>query len=189
MKVKRFSNLWLMGIILCFAILVAIYTFKIFFPTIVIEVAQIESITRIGHYIDTHTWAWYLASGVLGFINSYFYCCACKGRYYLFLKETIFVAITICLLLLCNWVLPKYYTTINFISMILLPFVLKCKYRNTVVCFTAINIVQMLTLEIRGLALMIINYNYATLMILMIDYYIFTILLYLLYNFKIKGDY
>lgn len=188
MKVKRFSNLWLMGIILCFAILVAIYTFKIFFPTIVIEVAQIESITRIGHYIDTHTWAWYVASGLFGFVNYYFYCCACKGKYYLRFNEIIIVLITICLLFLCNWLLPKYYTTLNFISMIILPYILRGGFKSTVVCFTAINIVQMLTLEIRGLALMVINYNYATLMILMIDYYIFTILLYLLYNFKI-GDY
>ena len=188
MKVKKFDNLWLMGIILCFALLITIYVFKIFFPSIVIEIAQIESITKIGHYIDTHKWAWYLASFIFGFVNYYFYCCACKAKYYLLPKECLIVFIVNALLLCSNWLLPKYYTTLNFISMILLPFILKGYYKNNVVCFTAINIVQLLTLEIRNISLMIINFNYATLMILMIDYYIFTILLYLLFNYK-KGGY
>ena len=72
MKIKRFDNLWLMGLILCAVILVAVYVLKIFFPHFVIEVAQIESVTVVGHYIDTHKWAWYLASFVLSFFVYYF---------------------------------------------------------------------------------------------------------------------
>ena len=188
MKVKKFDNLWLMGIILCFALLITIYVFKIFFPSIVIEIAQIESITKIGHYIDTHKWAWYLATFIFGFLNSYIYCCACKRVYYLTFKETVIVFVSILLLLLCNFFLPKYYTTLNFITMILLPYILRSFFQNVVVCFSTVNIVQMLTLEIRNITLMIGTFNYATLIILMIDYYIFTVLLYLLFNYK-KGGY
>lgn len=184
MKVKRFSNLWLMGIILCFAILVAIYIFKIFFPTIVIEVAQIESITRIGHYIDTHKWAWYIANITLSIINLYIYCCACSSQTKLSIRETIVVVSIVLFAYLIKAILPNYFTTINYIIMVVTPLITKGCLKNTAICFSMLNILQILTLEIRGIGLLVSDFNFATLLILMIDYYIFTIFLYLYFNFK-----
>lgn len=62
MKIKRFENVWIMGLILSGAILLFLYILKLIFPSFVIETAQNEQICKIGRYIDTHKWAWYLAS-------------------------------------------------------------------------------------------------------------------------------
>ena len=98
MKIKRFKNLWLMGLIMSGAILGAIYLLKIFMPQFVINVAHIDSIVNIGHYIDTHKWAWYLASFILSFITYYLVCCAsCKVKK-LNVKQILIVVVAVLLL-------------------------------------------------------------------------------------------
>lgn len=184
MKIKRFDNLWLMGLILSASILGVIYILKIFFPQFVIEVAQIDSITRIGHYIDTHKWAWYVATIVISYFTYYFYCCASSARKTLKYYEHFIIFATIFLLLLVNDFAPIYYTTLNYISMILLPYIFKAKLKNVVICFSALNILQMITLEVRNIATMIIQYNFATFTILTIDVYILLVLLYLYTNYE-----
>lgn len=65
MKIKRFDNIWIMGLILSGTILVVLYIVKLLFPSFIIETAQNEKICLIGNYIDTHEWAWFLSSTVL----------------------------------------------------------------------------------------------------------------------------
>ena len=52
MKVKRFNNLWAMGLILCGVLLVAFYLAKIFFPEFIVGVAEIPAIVNFGNLID-----------------------------------------------------------------------------------------------------------------------------------------
>ena len=40
MKIKKFNNLWAMGLILCGVLLVAFYVAKIFFPEFIVGVAE-----------------------------------------------------------------------------------------------------------------------------------------------------
>ena len=184
MKIKRFNNLWTMGLILSAVILGAIYLLKIFLPQFVIEVAHIDSIVQIGHYIDTHKWAWYLASTVLSFFIYYFYCCACCQKKSLNTKDLIIVFTTILVLFVVREFLPTQYTSLNISSMILIPFLMKAEFKNTAICFVFINFVQTISGEIRGIMAMVSNYNFATLIILMIDYYILIVLLYFYFNYK-----
>lgn len=187
MKIKRFNNLWFMGLLLSAVILGAIYLLKIFMPQFVIEVAHIESIVRIGHYIDTHKWAWYLATFVFSCFSSYFYCAACCSRKTFKTKELmVIVAIVLCLFAVKEF-FPIQYTNANVCSMIILPCILKGNFKNTAITFSVINTLQIMTLEIRNIGLLISDYNFATLMILMIDYYILIVLMYFYFNYK-KGD-
>lgn len=184
MKIKRFDNLWLMGLILSASILGVIYILKFLCPQFVIEVAQIDSITRIGHYIDTHKWAWYVATFIITYISYYFICGASCGIKKLNLNQNLIIALTIIILFLTKEFLVAQYTAFNFISMILLPLIFNGKFKNTVVVFSFVNLLQTITLEIRGLNLMISNHNYATFTILMIDVYILEALLYFFFNFE-----
>lgn len=184
MKIKRFKNLWTMGLILSAIILGAIYLLKIFMPQFVIEVAHIESVVRIGHYIDTHKWAWYLASTVLSFFIYYFYCCACCQKKTLNRKELIIVVATILALFVVREFLPAQYTSLNISSMILMPYILNGNFRSTSICFVFCNLIQTISGEIRGIMAMVSNYNFATLIILMIDYYILIVLLYFYFNYE-----
>lgn len=184
MKVKRFENLWLMGLILSAVMLGAIYILKIFLPHFVIEVAHVESIVQLGHYIDTHQWAWYLATFVISYFVYFFYCCACCSKNKLHTKEHLIIVITIIALFVIKNYMPMQYTAINLISMLVLPLIFGGIFKNTVVCFSVVNLLQTLTVEIRGLSFMIIDFNFATFLILTIDVYIIEVLLYFLFNYK-----
>ena len=173
-----------MGLIMSGAILGAIYLLKIFMPQFVINVAHIDSIVNIGHYIDTHKWAWYLASTLLSFFIYYFYCCACSRKKNLNYKGILIILATIFILFAVREFLPNLYTSANVSSMIVLPFIMKANFKSTVVCFTSTTILQAFTLEIRNLATMISDFNFATLIMLMIDYYILLVLLYFFYNYE-----
>lgn len=184
MKIKKFDNIWLMGIILASALILGIYILKIFFPNLVIETAQVDSITRIGHYIDTHKWAWYLVSGILLFFIYWFYTCACCRKKSLKIKGIIVIMIVIVIGTLIKRFLPNQYTSFNISTMIILPCIFSGDLKATTICFTTTNFLQTITLEIRNLALQISDFNFATLIILMIDYYIMIFLLYCVFNYK-----
>ena len=176
-----------MGLILSAVILGAIYLLKIFLPQFVIEVAHIDSIVQIGHYIDTHKWAWYLATSIFSFVNYYLICCACCKKKSLDLKEIIIIIATILMLFVVKEFLPNQYTSLNISSMVLLPMLMNGDFKATTFIFVSTNFLQTITLEIRGLSLMITDYNYGTMMILTIDFYIISVLWYFYYNFK-KGE-
>lgn len=184
MKIKRFNNLWTMGLILSAVILGAIYLLKIFMPHFVIGVAHIDRIVEIGHYIDTHKWAWYLASSILSFVIYYFLSCAASNRKYLEVKGILIIIIAIIFGYSIREFANEYYTTYNYVSMLILPCIFKGKLFNTTVCVSFLMFVQVATLSIRNIGTMISDINFATLIVLMIDYYILAILLYLVFNFE-----
>lgn len=184
MKIKKFDNIWLMGIILASALILGIYILKIFFPNLVIETAQVDSITRIGHYIDTHKWAWYIASFFLSFFVCYFTFCACCRKKALTIKETVITIVAIILLYIVKEFLPNQYTSLNISIMVFLPMLFKGDFKATAICFISTNFLQTITGEIRNIMAMISDFNFATLLIVMIDYYIFIFLLYCLFNYK-----
>lgn len=177
-----------MGLILSAVILGAIYLLKIFLPQFVIEVAHIDSIVQIGHYIDTHKWAWYLATTILSVFTYYFYCGACCGKKQFSAKEWLYILGSTIISYIIKEFLPEYYTVINYICLILIPFLMNAKFKNTTICFTFLNILQVLTLQIRNIGLMIADFNTATLLILMIDYYILEVLLFLAFNYKTEKE-
>jgi hypothetical protein len=184
MKIKRFNNLWAMGLIISAALLGAIYLLKIIVPEFVIEVAHIDSIVAIGHYIDEHKWAWYLASAIVSFVSYYLICCACCKKKSLNGVEIIIVVSTILILFIIREFLPSQYTSANISSMILLPFIMKADFKATTVVFVATNFVQTITGEIRNIAALITDFNFATALIVTIDFYILEFLLYSYFNFK-----
>lgn len=184
MKIKRFDNLWAMGLILCAVILVAIYVLKIFFPEFVIEIAKIESITKVGHYIDSNMWAWYLTNALLGFITYYLLVCAVCRKKYLNYKEISIICCAIIILELSKMYLPKQYTALNLSFLLLIPLIVKGDLKIATIWFVFTSIVQTFTLEIRNISLMVSDFNSATAIILTIDVYIIEVLLYLAFNFK-----
>lgn len=187
MKIKRFNNLWIMGLILCAVILVIIYVAKIFFPNFVIEVAQSETICKIGHYIDSHKWAWYLTNALLGFLTYFLLICTVCRKKLLNLKEIAIIITAIIILEVIKIYLPKYYTAVNYSFLILIPFLAKGDFKATTIWFVSNLALQAITLEIRNIVTMISDINSATALILTIDVYILQVLLCFAFNYK-KGE-
>ena len=173
-----------MGLILSAVILGVIYILKIFSPNFVIEVAEIDSIIRIGHYIDTHKWAWYLASGIVGFANYYFICCASCKKKTLNKNELLTIIITILVLFVIKEFIPMQYMSANISTMILLPYIMKADFKATTIVFVSTNFLQTITGEIRNIMAMVTDFNFATSLILTIDLYFLLTLLYCYFNYK-----
>lgn len=192
MKIKKFKNLWTMGLIIFGAILTAFYLAKLIFPEFVVELAQIESVVKFGEYVDTHKWAYYLFSFIVSFVVGYFYCGACCRKKRLQFKDLCMIAIMVVSLLLIKEFVPQYYAILNTILMLLVPTLICCTDKCTdikylysnVTTFSIYYLAQLFSLEIRNLATMITYGNTATLTILLIDVYIWAVLLYNYFNYK-----
>ena len=191
MKIKKFNNLWTMGLIIFGAILIVLYLAKLIFPEFVISLAEIEPIVRFGNFVDTHEWAYYLFSFVVSFAVGYFYCSACCRKRKLSFIDMSLISLMIIILLVVERFLPAYYLGINMILMIGLPTLLcfidkkkDIKYMySTTITFAIHYLSQLISLEIRNMSAMITFANSATFTILVIDVYIWTILLRNYFNY------
>lgn len=192
MKIKKFKNLWTMGLVIFGAILVSIYLLKLIFPTFVVGVAEIPSIVAFGNYVDSHLWAYYLFTGLNSFIIGYFYCCACCRKKFLSLRELCILVIEVLLLFVIQKYLPQYYLMLNILCMVIMPTIMNLLNRqqdikylySTVVTLSIHLLSQMFSLMIRDISTIISYPNTATLTILLIDMYIWEFLLYSYYNYK-----
>lgn len=186
MKIKRWDNVWIMGLVVMAIITAGLLILKIIFPEFVVETAQSEWIVSLGEYIDTHKWAWYVASAILSIIMNFFYCCACCKKKTLSKVEWCYILLSIVISFAIREHSPQYYTTANWCFAVLLPCIMHCDPIALGVCFTVNILGQATTLYIRNIISMVANYNFATLLVLMIDLYIWLILLYFIFNFKKK---
>ena len=195
MKIKRFNNLWAMGLILFGALLIAFYVAKIFFPEFIIGVAQIPSIVKFGNYVDTHKWAYIIYHFTISFIGCYIYSCACCQKKSLNSIQVLILIGFLIIGLFLQEFLQGLYLSYNFTFIVLMPFTMilqnrtLCKetFVSTVVCFSIDIMAQAFSSTIRDIVLMSPCINSAIMTILLIDIWICRILLYLYFNFK-KGE-
>lgn len=192
MKVKKFSNLWQMGLIILGSILVLLYIVKLIFPEFIVGVAQIEPIIKFGNYVQTHEWAYYLFTFITSIFTYYFYCCACSRKKKVSKLDFSIICLTIIVLFVIQKFLPNYYYTCNVISLIALPTIICALDKRTDIkylystgsVFTIHMLAQLLSLEIRGITAMITYPNIITLTILLVDTYIWLVLLYNYFTYK-----
>lgn len=195
MKVKRFKNLWTMGLILCGVLLISFYIAKIFFPQFIIGIAETERIVKFGTAVQSNKWYLHLFNFVVGYIHGYIFCCACCRSYKLRWKGNLIFLASCVLLRLVSEFYPQHYTTINYVNFIFTPFIVCIANKNlsgktfisTVVCFTVDLMFQVFSMIVRNLPALSANPNVVTYSILLIDMFIWRILLYLFFNFKNKN--
>lgn len=196
MKVKRFKNLWTMGLILCGAILVLFYIAKIFFPQFIVGVAEIPSIVALGEYVDTHKWAYIIFNMGVNYIGSYILFCACCRKKYLNWKDNLILLSFVVSARLVSEFLPNHYSSYNYVALVGFPFLMclvdknltKGTFISTVACFCVDILSQVMSVEIRNLFLLSTHINVATMTILLIDTWIWRILLYLFFNHKTNKE-
>lgn len=192
MKIKRFENLWTMGLIIFGVLLVAFYLAKIIFPSFVVGVAQTPRIVEFGNFVDSHLWAYHIFNGATSFLILYFYTCACCRICKLYCKETLILIAHILLSHLIEVFLPNQLLAFNFIAYLSIPLIIVAIreikdykiFYSTAICFIISTIAQSFSLEIRGISTLISYPNTATFCVLLIDVYIWNILLYNYFNFK-----
>lgn len=196
MKVKRFDNIWTMGLIIFSAILVAFYAIKIVFPSIIIGVAEIPSIVAIGTFVDSHTWAFVIFNFIVSYIGGYIYSCACCRTSKLNLYQNIVLASFIAVSTIFNLFLTDLFAPFSYVTLVLMPFVMMIKdnkiseksFISTAICFSVDIMAQAMSLTIRNIVILATSVNSATMTILMIDGLIWRVLLYCFFNYNKKGE-
>lgn len=194
MKIKKFDNIWTMGLILSVSILALFYIIKIFFPEFIVGIAEIPQIVEFGSFIDSNVWAKHIYAFITAYIGGYIYCCACCRTTKLSLKGNLIFVGFIILLRLVSIFMPTQYSSINYVVFVITPFLIchidnkatKETFISTVSCFTIDIMSQVFSATIRNLLLIASSVNSASFTILLIDTWIWRLLLYFYYNNK-KG--
>lgn len=192
MKIKKFNNLWTMGLIIFGALLAGLYALKLICPSFVVGVAEMPSIVKFGNFVDSHWWSYYLFYTVTSYFIGYFYLCACCRIKYLSRKDNIVLMAEIVFYYIIEKFLPNFAFSANILLMLMMPCVcifikkyndIKYLY-STITVFVVHSIAQILSLSIRDIQSLINTSNGATYTILLIDMNIWLILLYNYYNYK-----
>jgi hypothetical protein len=196
MKIKKFKNLWTMGLLLCCGILVTFYILKLACPEFIVGVAELPTIVSIGTFIDTHSWAYFIYNIVIGFLSAYIYCGACCRKTKFNWKECLIILSFVLLLRGFNLLMPNQYNAMNYVVTYITPFII-CLFNKSVsqktfistsICFCVDIVSQVLSLEIRNLIPLSKSLNIATITILLIDGYIWRTILYLFFNYKTNRE-
>lgn len=170
----------------------AFYVAKIFFPELIVGVAEIPSVVAFGNFVDSHLWAYYLFHLVVAYISGYFYYGACYRKYKLDWKENLTIIAFYVVSMFVQYFLPNIYSPFLYVSLILQPLIMlwahdnlsKHTFKSVCICFVVDILSQAISMEIRNVVLLTQHINTATLIILLIDTYIWRILLYLFFNVK-----
>ena len=196
MKVKRFENIWTMGLILCIGLLVVFYVAKLFFPHWIVGVAETPNIVKIGNYIDAHPIAYYLFEFFNSLIFTYLYCGACCRKYKLSYKSVIAISVAIIVLLLTARYLSDSYSPLNYTLFAILPFIVcileknvsNLTFASTMICYSVDIFSQEMSRKVRDITTLASCVNSATFFILLIDVLMWRVLLYLFFNNKRKEN-
>lgn len=155
---------------------------KLIFSEWFVAVATNGRIIQIGSFIDTHLFARLIADALLSSLLAHLYFCSCKQVWNLHVREYVFVIIYVLILVPLYLWNPTLASSFDLIGLVLIPFILKCNWKQFTAVFLLHQLGQLTALFIRSEQMYLISTNYATRFILVFDMYIWLILYYLYSN-------
>lgn len=185
-----------MGLLLTGGVLITFYFLKLVCPQFIVGVAELPTIVKLGTFIDTHIWATHLFNVANGILVGYFFACACLRKTKLNPYEWgVLFGVNIILTLSMQFY-PRFYSSLNYVGLLIIPFLCavitnnlnKEVFVSTVVCFCVDILSQIFSAIIRDVTLLSTKVNCATFTILLIDVYIWRVLLYFYFNYKEKEN-
>lgn len=195
MRVKRFDNLWTMGLIIFGVLLVVFYLAKMIFPSFVVGVAETPNIVKFGEFVDKNILASFVVNTLTSYLSMFLYTCACCRIKNLSKREHSILFCNVALAFVVQSIYPSFSIYYNFLGYVIMPMLIcLCRknvggnaFYSTCACYIINILAQCISLEIRGIYSIISYPNTATYLILLIDLYIWNFLLYSYFNFK-KGE-
>lgn len=171
-------------LMLSVAFLVGLYVAKVFFPQEFMMSIQNEQIVKVGEFIDSHEWLYYICCGLTSFITYWLYCCACSGRLCLKWYEIIEILIVIVLCRVVNFYDTNLATIISWSSFAFLPALMGGELKRCAIVFTTHSISQGLSIKIRSLPMYLTNTNFVTTCFMTLECYFWLLLFYIVFNYK-----
>lgn len=171
-------------IILCWVFLVAYAILKLI-PQLAdkfVIVVNNEKIVKAGQFIDEREWLGDIIYFLTTLLTYQFYLCACCHKWFLSIKQYLVSLAIIVPTFIANVFIPQVALILNFVAMIVLPYLLKADFRTFVIIFTTHTMGQLVIGYIRSENLMCIDINFLSQAIMMIDAYVWLLLYYLYAN-------
>lgn len=169
-------------IILLWVFLGMFAVLKLFFNDWFLAVADNDKVALIGEYIDHHWMVKLFADTLLGVIGMQFYLCACKQVWRLQYSHYVWLTLYTLALNFCYLYNSQIASIIDLLGFVLIPMVLKCNLKQTVIVFILHQVGQILILFIRNEPLYLDTTNYATRFLLLFDAYVWLVLYYIYSN-------
>lgn len=165
--------------------LVALYVLKIFMPEQFIMVIGNDKLIAIGNFVDNNLWLHIILGIITSFITYWLYIGAVTHKWCLNWKEIVAVII------ICISTQIFYYfidsnigSAISIISMICLPLISNAQLKDVALVFSLHYFSQLLSISIRQLNFLLVNTNYATILLMGLECYFWLLLFYLYFNLK-----
>ena len=173
-------------LILTISFLVSFYVLKIFFPQEFAMSIQNEQLIKIGTFIDTHKWAYYIMAFITAFITYWLYCGAICGKLYFNIKEIIIIVIVIGLSFLVNEYSPTLAMHYSICAMLVLPALFKGNIRRLALVYSIHGLSQVLSMSIRNLPILFSTYNSLIGILMTLECYFWLLLFYIICNYREK---
>lgn len=164
--------------ILTICFLVSDYFLKMFFPEQFVFFLQNEKFILIGTFIDNHLWLRYICAAITAFITYWLFLCASSKRWYLSVKECLYILITIIVIRVISLFDNTLATALQLSSFLVLPAIYDCDFKLSAKIYTFHCIAQGLSLGIRNLQIYLTNANYVTVFFMGIESYFWLLLWY-----------
>ena len=175
-------------LILCISYMVGYYILKFIFPEQLLLVVTDANIIRLGKFVQSNIIIENIFRILTSFITYYLFSCACTGRFKFKWYEFLIILAFAIISRLCAIYLTNLYTHTAISIMLLLPTILKGKLLYTSISFILHGYLTQFLLEIRGFETIITQYNLVSGIVLMIEGFVWLIILTILFNLKEKKD-
>jgi hypothetical protein len=175
-------------IVLVVAFLLGLYVLKIFFPEQFVMAVQSDALVKIGNYIDTHQWAYYIFGICTSFLTYWLYFGAVFKKWCLNWYQVLIVLAIIGGSIGISFYDTTLSSTFTLLCMLVIPLIFKADMRYCVVVFSVHYLAQSLTLLIRNLPKYIAYYNSLTFFLLALEMYFWLLLFYFYPHIKKEGN-
>lgn len=175
-------------IILTWIILFSFLIAKLFFGYWFVATINNDIIISIGNFVDNNYWLKMFCYLCTTLLTYWLYLCAVCQQWFLKWKQVL-----ICFPIIVIFFIIKIFNfqignSLDYVCMFGLPFLLNAKYKNVVLIFTAHILSLLLVVYCRNFDVGLLNLNFITTIITIIDGYLWLLLYYFYMNKYKKGD-
>ena len=164
--------------------LAGLYVLKIFFPEEFVMAIENERLVKIGTYIDSHKWAYYLFGIITSFITYTLYCGAVCRKWVLTWWNYLVILAVIGVSILLSHYDMNLYTGLSYASFVFLPAIFGSDIKRVGVAYSIHLFSQSTTLTIRNIVIYMTNINSLILYVVGFESFLWLLLLYTLFNYK-----
>lgn len=172
-------------IALVIVFLISLYILKIFLPEQFLIVIENDNLIKIGNFVDNNLWLHIILGIITSFITYWLYLGAVTRKWCLNWKEIIAV-IVVCIStqIFYYFIDANIGSAISIISMICLPLISNAKLKYVAIVFSLHYFSQLLSISIRQVNFLLVNTNYATILLMGLECYFWLLLFYLYFNLR-----